>query len=380
MASTNIKTVAGRSKLLPRREPYWERIGEGRYLGFRFMTTGKPGSWVARYYDEASGKKPTKAMGDLSEHPDARRFDIAKGKAEEWFTHLGRGGSAKAYTVGDAIEAYVAYAEKKSGKVRGRELKNLLARLVPADSRLYGTEMEKLTPGHVKTWREGLPLEGKSRSTANKYLMVMRAALNMAHKSGWVTSSHAWVRNLAPVGGPDGARDVYLTRPERESLLAHCPADLTSFIRCLCLLPIRPGAAAALKVGDFDPRRGTLKITKDKAGAGRTIPLAQSTAEFLMVQAKDKLPTAYLFTEANGNPWRKDRWKVPTKQAVHAAGLNPNTVIYTMRHSVITDLILAGLDTLTVAKIAGTSLQQIEKHYGHLVGSRARDALATLAA
>ena len=90
-------------------------MGRVAYLGFRFMTAGKPGSWVARYYDEASGTKPTRAMGDFSNHLDTRYFDIAKSKVEEWFTHLGRDTSAKAYTVDDAINAYTAEAEKKSG-------------------------------------------------------------------------------------------------------------------------------------------------------------------------------------------------------------------------------------------------------------------------
>jgi len=51
---------------------------------------------------------------------------------------------------------------------------------------------------------------------------------------------------------------------------------------------------------------------------------------------------------------------------------------YTLRHSVITDLIRVRLPILTVAQLSGTSVAMIEKHYGHLVRDDAEDALATL--
>lgn len=50
---------------------------------------------------------------------------------------------------------------------------------------------------------------------------------------------------------------------------------------------------------------------------------------------------------------------------------------YTLRHSVITDLIRVRLPILTVAQPSGTSVAMIEKHYGHHVRGDAEDALAT---
>lgn len=52
---------------------------------------------------------------------------------------------------------------------------------------------------------------------------------------------------------------------------------------------------------------------------------------------------------------------------------------YTLRHSVITDLILARLTILTVAQLLGTSVAMIEKHYGHLVRDDAEEAHASIA-
>ena len=81
---------------------------------------------------------------------------------------------------------------------------------------------------------------------------------------------------------------------------------------------------------------------------------------------------------ADGSPWSKDKWKGPIKNAVSAASLHSATSAYTLRHSVITDLVRAGLPILTVAQLSDTSVAMIEKHYGHLVRNDAEYALAQL--
>ena len=57
----------------------------------------------------------------------------------------------------------------------------------------------------------------------------------------------------------------------------------------------------------------------------------------------------------------------------------PKTTAYTLRHSTITDLVTSGLPILTIAQISGTSVEMIEKHYGHLRNDAALTALEQLA-
>jgi hypothetical protein len=40
--------------------------------------------------------------------------------------------------------------------------------------------------------------------------------------------------------------------------------------------------------------------------------------------------------------------------------------MYTLRHVAISELIMGGMDSFIVARLAGTSVAMIEKHYGHL--------------
>jgi integrase len=106
---------------------------------------------------------------------------------------------------------------------------------------------------------------------------------------------------------------------------------------------------AALTVGDFDARQGTLRVAQDKAGAGRTIPLPPSVTANLKEAVRSKLPSAPLFARWDGKRWRADEWVKAIKAATASAGLPVATVAYSLRHSSITDLVTDGLDLFTVA-------------------------------
>ena len=84
-------------------------------------------------------------------------------------------------------------------------------------------------------------------------------------------------------------------------------------------------------------------------------------------------------TRGNGAAWDRNTWGDAIADAAKAAKLPSGTVAYTLRHSVITDLVTDGLPLLTVAQLSGTSVAMIAKHYGHLVGKDAEQALARLA-
>ena len=49
---------------------------------------------------------------------------------------------------------------------------------------------------------------------------------------------------------------------------------------------------------------------------------------------------------------------------------------YTLRHSVITEMVRNGVALSSVAQVAGTSVAMITKHYAHLNSKDSRAALA----
>ena len=388
-----IDTVEARGKLKAKAEPYWARLSSGCTLGFRKMTPSSVGTWIARFRDADTGKRDKRSLGELEGFLPAKRYDEAKRAAEEWFVHLGKGGAAEVVTVKVACERYVMHVRSKKGDPAANDIAMRFKRWVYGDRTFAETKLEKLARPRVESWRQKLvarPVQvnrdnsepvtrARSPASVNRDVTALRAALNHAHDCGSVTTDMAWRVALRPTQNADGRREVYLDREQRRRLIEAAAADVALLLRGLSVVPLRPGALAALTASSFDKRLGVLTIGKDKTGGDRKIKLPTSTAKFFADQTKDKLPAAPLLTRASGKAWNKDSWKWPIKDAAVAAKLPNAITAYALRHSAITDLVTGGLDLLTVAQLSGTSVAMIEKHYGHFRADHAKAALATLA-
>ncbi|WP_395407968.1 tyrosine-type recombinase/integrase [Pseudoduganella sp. UC29_106] len=384
--ATKIDTVSSRDGLTPRREPYWSKRSDGQFIGFRRMTPDSPGTWLARYRLKSGGQS-THSLGALDEFPAHERYSRAVALADKWFQHLSNGGATTVSTVMEACTAYAEHIREQKSDAPAEELLGRYRRWVASDP-IADIELAKLDRQDVKAYRQRLVKapkkskqeepEQRSRDTVNRDMAAVRAALNHALKDGIVTTDFAWREPLKAFKNVTKRRTLYLDIEQRRAFVKAAPADLALFLRCLSALPLRPGALAALLTRDFDPRIGELKVGKDKSGADRRIILPPQVANVLQEATKDKLPTAPLLTRADGKAWDKDSWKDPVKEAARAAGLPDAVTAYTLRHAAITDLVIGGLDLLTVAQISGTSVAMIEKHYGHLRADIAASALAKL--
>jgi site-specific recombinase XerD len=390
--STKIGSRGKREALEARREPYWARVREGCYVGYRKIEEGA-GTWVARYRDDA-GKQKYRALGTFVDGK-TNAYDQAVKAAEKFFSDCAAGVSTEVLTVWGACTQYVAKLRDDDGDTKANAEEARLLRLAKS-TRLAGIELSKLKPEHVMTWRQDLKkrparvdrtkdadepvTRPRTDSTVNRDVVPLRAALNLALEIGQVATDLAWRSALKPIKGADRRRGLYLTAAERRQMIEHAATEIQPFLRGMTLLPLRPGALAALTVGAFERRLKVLHVGDDKAGGGRAIGLPKVICAFLDAQCRNALPAAPLFRQASGAAWTKDNWKGPIKDAVIAAKLPLATTAYTLRHSVITDLVTSGLDLLTIAQISGTSGAMIEKHYGHLRKEHAAAALATLAA
>lgn len=354
------------------------------------MTTGSSGNWTARFSDIASGKQIYKTLEDITELADHQRYDAAQKAAQAWFEHLGKGGSIKITTLAEACANYVVHTREAKGEAAAENVSNRFKNYVLGNKKLASTDLSKLTPALIADWRKSVrdrptisgPNKGKPRSdsTLNRDMTCLRAALNHAYKDGLVTSDFAWRGKLVPIKNADRKREIYLDAAQRRALIDQAQPDLAILLKALSLLPLRPGAVAALTVKNYDKPLGVLTIGKDKAGRDRKISLPSSTAAFFTENTHGKLPTAALIARGDGSFWHKDAWKRIFKKAAMAANLPPAATAYALRHSTITDLIARHrLDTMTVAQLSGTSLSMIEKHYGHLLSEHAANALAGLA-
>ena len=382
----DLSKVGERSRLKPRREPHWQRLRAGCFLGYRPSLRGGVGTWIARAYDDAERGYRTKSLGDFGALKGNERFASAKREAETFADKVESGGIAqvKLETVADACRSYAETHPEAKGRFK---------RFI-YDDPIGNVKLDKLRKRHLLQWRkrvEEAPAlisrakKGEQRtrkrapSTVNRDMASLRAALNQVIAPGTPKTEAAWQEALKAIPNADRQRTLYLDRAQRKSLLENMDAEAKPFFRGLCLLPLRPGALAALTVSDFDDRTSELTIGKDKNGKPRRIKLPAEAKRLFASQVENRKPSDPIFRRSNGAAWDRNTWKVPINEAVGKAELPRATTAYTLRHSTITDLVGAGLPLLTIAQISGTSAEMIERHYGHLASDTATEALATLA-
>lgn len=383
----DLSRVGKREELKAQREPHWQRLRSGCFLGYRPSRRGGAGTWIARVYDADAARYCIKSLGDFGALPPNERFVAAKKDAESLAEIVEAGGEVrrKVETVSDACAEYL---KEKPGKIA----EGVFRRHV-YDDPIAKVKLEKLRRHHVREWRKRLEAapaivsrsksgaprtRARSPSTVNRDMVPLRAALNRVLAPGAPNTEAAWQEGLNPFKNADKRRSLYLDKIERRKLLEHIAAEAEPFAHALCLLPLRPGAMAALTAGDFDKRTSELTIAKDKAAGGRRFVVTAEAARLLASQTKDKLPGASVFTRANGSPWDRNTWGDAIEEAAKAGGLPAGTTAYTLRHSTITDLVSGGLPLLTIAQISGTSVEIIERHYGHLTPNAAVKALEAL--
>lgn len=292
-------------------------------------------------------------------------------------------------TVADACRDYVAAMRREGRKGTADDADRRYERIVYTD-RIGKIKVVKLTQHDVEDWRnrvergdigslvmkKGRPPAAKplAKSTVNRMRTALVAALNRVVQQRRVPAERAieW-SNVKPYENAENRRELYLDREQRRSLLAQAEGGVRDLMECIALTGCRPGDPAAVRGRDYDSRLGM--VTFRTKGHTRTVGVTPNAKRLLDRLAKGVKPAGYLFTN-EGKPWESHEWSEPVRVAAAKAQLPEGVVLYTLRHCWITDAIVGGVDLLTVAKMAGTSLAMIEKHYGHLLHGAAVDKLA----
>jgi integrase len=365
---------ANKREALPPRiqEPYWGfPLGRGRALGYRKIAPNRA-SWIARMRPEGGGQKyEYKALG-----PVTREFDYQKAKeaALAWFQGREAGVHSKVMTVAEACREYVKDRHREKGEACAHDAEMRFERTI-YDEPLGAIPLDKLRTPRIKEWRDGLRL---SKGSSNRTLTAVKAALNLAVANRRVHPIAA--REWADVKAYPNAtkrRDLFLDLKQRRKLLdVSGGAALRDLMEAAALTGARAGELVSATRGQFDSRLGTITF-RGKVGT-RTIPLSPAALTLLNRLAKGKLPGAHLLARDDGKPWAHSDWDELVRAAAEKAKLPKGVCLYTLRHSFITQAITDGMTTLDVARLCGTSVGMIEKHYGHLVADAARQRLAAV--
>ncbi len=276
-------------------------------------------------------------------------------------------------TLGELVDEYLG-----QHNAEGNTIKTLTARL------RYATEgpkldgqggwkdlpLNRLTLTEIGTWRRRLP--ERSAWAIHK---ALRQVLHYAVRAKLLDENPAVL-----VPNPEPKRrevPAFASLAEIEAVGEELSPQFGPLPVFVALTGLRPEEWLALERGDVDRAAGVVHIRRvftdgqvklygKQSRSLRTVPLPLRAA-----QALDALPprldTRLLFPGERGghlnlHAWRSDEWT----PAVKAAGLVHRSP-YALRHTFATFGIAAGVSLFELARFMGTSVEQIDKCYGHLL-------------
>lgn len=369
-----------RERLKARREPYWQKLVDGGYLGFR----RGPNTWIARYRGR-DGRQTYHALA-------ASDYVEAKKQAEDWFTQLGSAvvRAPKSGTVKNALETYLAWL-REHGRDDAAKVSEQRFRGIVWNDPLAKVQLADLTRDDMKEWRDRLR-EGRQPRSINRHVRSIVAGLNRAHAEGHVGNPEAW--KLPPLSDDvdDAGETAVLLSPEqRKALVSAATPAAAAFMRGLELTGARPKELAEATVADLDSKNGILRLQHRKGRPARlrvrAVVLSADGATFFEKQAKKKGLHDRLFADSEGRPWERHEWAREIREAIAknnntAKGKNripAGASAYSFRHARISELLqVHGVDPLTVAAQTGTSLRMIERAYFRFIPDAMRDKLAAI--
>jgi integrase len=347
--------------------PYWMRLEKGRHIGYR-KVDDDTAYWLARRSLPEDKRALKAGSGNYEQEPlgmATKEFDYtaAKRKAEEFFKS---GVKSDVTTVEGACKEYVEDRRTIKGEATAYDAEVRFKRTV-YEKPIGALKLDNITRKKLVDWRDAIP---GTNAAKDREWRTLKAALNLAVANRHVSPERAieW-KSVPPLKDTDGRRDLFLNLAQRRKLIKAATGVTRHTIEAAALTGARPGELVGLKRGDVDLKLGTVTF-RGKTGT-RTVPLSPSALKFFKRLCKDKLPATPLL------PWNHSvEWSREIRNAAKQAELPDGVCLYTLRHSFITEALRAGMATLDVARVTGTSLPMIEANYGQFVQDAARERLA----
>jgi integrase len=391
-----LESRAARLRLEPGRKPHWKTIVPSElHLGYRRKRANEPGTWLVRRYigDKNYRVEPLGIADDFND--DLMSFAAAQRLAQEHKTERKGKGHL---TVADVIKDYVTWLEAHRACAHDSK-KRAEKHILPA---LGDVRIAALTPVMLNKWRDSLitkPAESRPKAdgtlnlrpmpqteeerrarkaTANRNLMIIRAALNHAFHNGLIESDSAW-RKVRPFKDAGAARERALTVEEATRLVnaADAASGFRDLVHAALLTGARYGELTRLRVGDF--ANGKIAITKSKSGKPRWVRLTAEGRAFFEQLTVGRAPGDTLLEKRRKDhaprTWNAAEQKRPMRLACRAAKME-HTGFHQLRHTWASLSVMAGVPLLVVANNLGHSdTRMVEKHYGHLTESYMDDAI-----
>jgi integrase len=182
-------------------------------------------------------------------------------------------------------------------------------------------------------------------------------------------------------------RDIRVYTPEElKALVAELDVLEGAAVRFAAATGLRPAEWASVERRDVDKNRRVVFVRGTKtARSRREVPLTAAA-----LAALDDVPprsdSRFVFTTSRKCPGRNEPGPFDMANfrrrvwapAVESSGIAKPARIYDLRSTFISNALASGLTVFEIARVAGTSVKMIERHYGALLDSAHESLLERL--
>ena len=424
-----------------------EPIGSGAYLRYRRPGADKLGSWFVRDPDPVTGKLSQAKIADADDDRPADGYRVmdytqARKAAEvrvETRTKSRRAAASgettpnKLRTVKEVMGHYlqVTGKDKKSDKLRDDAKQAVEANILPELGEINVTD---LTTARINKWHEALAARGRRKtgwvrkpgeevtflplvplkkakdmkpgelkiatelaikrrkSSANRDLAMLKAALNLAYTQGRLVSTEhvPWIAVKA-FSKVKGQRLRVLSIEESQRLVNACDPEFRRLVQGALYTGARYSELTGTKVEDFNQENGSLMVWgKGRGEVSRHIYLTDEATAFFSELVAGRPGSELLFMRSgverktrvddpNASGWLSADTDTPMRLAINAAKIEKLT-FHELRHTYASALIARGVPLLVVAQQLGhRDTRMVEEHYGHLAPNATKDTIRALA-
>jgi len=272
--------------------------------------------------------------------------------------------------------------DARLGRIAAKTVTRRIDHIAPFLAECGSLSVDELKPHHVTDWLRSQ--ERWNATTRSDAAAAIRGAIQWAVDEGRIPANPIAKLRLQR-GQP---RDHVISRSEFETLLANVwtqnyprrwVASFRAVLLALRLSGCRPSEVINATIEDFDGSTWTIREHKNrkKTQRPRVVYLSPCLQSLTRASARGR-ESGPVFLAADGRPWKYSDIRKRFERLRDKTGISSKCVLYSFRHTWITEALLAGVDVATVAEMAGTSIQMIDRHYGHL--SQAKNHMINAAA
>ena len=279
-------------------------------------------------------------------------------------------------TLAELVELYL---DRHAASVRPRTVSTLRDRLQHA-IRAFGdiplSELERMGD-EIAGWQSRLPPRAGHGIT-----QALRQVFDAAVRWERMARNPAKLAGRNPKPSPRAVRAF--SRAELDAIALELPPTYAMLPAFAAATGLRPEEWMALERRDVDRGAGVL-IVRRTVSSGEIVELTKTSASHRQVPlsrraiaALDSIPprldTPLIFPALRGRLLNLDNFRRRVwAPAIEAAASPKPARIYDLRSTFASNAIAAGVSVFVLARVMGTSIEMIERHYGTLLDGASAD-------